>query len=103
MVSCNSNATKDNSDEKVIADTSALVKFEVVTNAIKFPVQMSAVPDDTHRLFISDLGGEIMVLKNGNLLSQPFLNLRSKLETKDSTPEVRGMFGFTFHPQFSQQ
>jgi glucose/arabinose dehydrogenase len=101
MISCNSNSTKDTSDENAAIDTVASVKLEVVTNAIKFPVQMSAAPDNSHRLFIGDLGGEIRVLKNGKILPQAFLDLSSKLETKDSTPEVKGMFGLAFHPQFS--
>ena len=101
LVSCNSNNSKDTNVGTASADISMSVKLQEVTNSIKFPVQMRVEPDSSHRLFVSDLGGEILLLKNGVVQSQPFLDLRSKLETKDSTAEVKGMFGFTFHPQFA--
>jgi len=103
LASCNLNSSKEKEakDTSSAADTSQSVQLQLVTNAINFPVEMEAAPDNTHRLFIADLSGKIMVLKNGTLLPQPFLDIKSKLEQKDTSGEVRAMFGFTFHPQFS--
>ncbi len=103
LASCNLNSSKDKetADAPLVADTSQSVQLQLVTNAINFPVEMEAAPDDTHRLFIADLSGKIMVSKNGTVLPQPFLDVRSKLEQKDTSSEVRAMFGFTFHPQFA--
>ena len=103
LASCNLNSSKDKetADAPLVADTSQSVQLQLVTNAINFPVEMEAAPDNTHRLFIADLNGKIMVLKNGTLLPQPFLDIKSKLEQKDTSGEVRAMFGFTFHPQFA--
>lgn len=103
LTSCNLNSSKEKEakDTSSAADTSQSVQLQLVTNAINFPVEMEAAPDNTHRLFIADLSGKIMVLKNGTLLPQPFLDIKSKLEQKDTSGEVRAMFGFTFHPQFA--
>lgn len=102
MFACNSNSAKNADVEKDAALTTDSVKLELVTDAINFPTEMQTAPDDTHRMFISDLSGKIMILKNGNVLPQPFLDVSSLLEQKDSSSEVKAMFGFAFHPQFAE-
>ena len=103
IAACNLNNSKNEgaSGTSSVADSLQSVQLQLVTDAINFPIEMEAVPDDSHRLFIADLSGKIMILKNGAVLPQPFLDVKSKLEQKDTSAEVRALFGFAFHPQFA--
>ncbi|HNP24000.1 MAG TPA: PQQ-dependent sugar dehydrogenase [Panacibacter sp.] len=99
FVSCHSNGTAGNSADGA-ADTTA-VRLQLVTGDVPFPVQMLAAPDTSQRLFITDLGGRIMILKNGTVSPKPFADISALLETKDSTFEVKAMYGLAFHPKFA--
>ena len=80
FVSCHSNGTAGNSADGA-ADTTA-VRLQLVTGDVPFPVQMLAAPDTSQRLFITDLGGRIMILKNGTVSPKPFADISALLETK---------------------
>ncbi len=47
------------------------------------------------RLFICEQGGDLRVVKNGTLLSKPFVTV------KTSADGERGLLGVAFHPQFA--
>ena len=87
----NNNATAD----------SGSVKLQLFTDAIHIPVQMDVSPDNTHRLFFTDLSGKIWIWKNDSLQPKPFLDITNKLEQKDTSASVRGLFSMAFHPQFA--
>lgn len=96
---CNNNAPTNNAAST--NDTSTTVKYQLVTEAVNFPVEMVAAPDSSHRLFISDLSGKIYIMQNGKVLPQPFIDISSKLEQKDSTAQMKAVFSIAFHPQFA--
>lgn len=103
IIACNSTG-KGKKDEKklnAVTDSSNTVKYQLITDAIKSPVQMVVAPDNTDRLFISDLGGKIFILQNGRILPKPFIDVSSKLEQKDTTASMRGIFSMAFHPDFA--
>ncbi len=60
---------------------------------LDLPTAMEFVPDG--RLFVTEKGGEVRVIKNGVLLSAPFLKV---LVNSDAN---RGLIGITFDPNFS--
>jgi MYXO-CTERM domain-containing protein len=70
-----------------------------VASGLSFPVQIVAPPGDPSRLFIVELAGRIRVLKNGTLLSAPFLDLSAVTAFSSNS---RGMFALTFHPQYQE-
>ncbi|HEX3035142.1 MAG TPA: PQQ-dependent sugar dehydrogenase [Thermodesulfobacteriota bacterium] len=57
------------------------------------PTAMAFIPDG--RIFVAEQGGTLRVVKNGELLSTPFLTVDT-----DSRGE-RGLLGVTFHPDFA--
>ena len=57
------------------------------------PTSMAVAPDG--RIFVAQKGGKIRVIKNGQLLSKPFLTLTT------DTSFFRGLLGITFDPNFS--
>ncbi len=58
------------------------------------PTTMAVAPDG--RLFVAQKGGKLRVIKNGKLLSKPFLTVNT-----DSSA-FRGLLGVAFDPNFSQ-
>ena len=64
----------------------------VVASGLAAPAAMGFSPDG--RLFVAEQGGALRVIKNGQLLAEPFVRL-----TVDSRVE-RGLLGVAFHPRF---
>jgi glucose/arabinose dehydrogenase len=58
------------------------------------PTTMAVAPDG--RLFFAQKGGKLRVVKNGKLLSKPFLTVNT------DASYYRGLLGVTFDPKFSQ-
>jgi glucose/arabinose dehydrogenase len=103
IIACNSTGGKKKNDETAAntAAASNAVKYQLVTDAIKSPVQMVVAPDNTNRLFVGDLSGRIYILQNGQLSAKPFIDIHSKLEQKDTTDAMRAIFSIAFHPDFA--
>ncbi len=64
-----------------------------VASGMADPTAMAVAPDG--RIFVSEQGGRLRVIKNGSLLATPFVTV-----TVDSTVE-RGLLGVTFDPDFA--
>ena len=80
------------------ADTFTASGFGTETVATLSPFSLSGMvfaPDG--RLFVWQKNGIVRVIKDGQLLSTPFIDLSSKVNTYDD----RGMWGLAFDPQFS--
>ena len=102
LYACNNQAkAKPAAKEKLLAIDSIGVKFQLVTNAIAAPVQMSVAPDNSSRRFITDNGGKIWIMKNDSVLPKPFLDISVKPVPKGQAPIVGTIFGMAFHPQFA--
>lgn len=65
----------------------------LVASGLANPTAMAFAPDG--RLFVCQQGGQLRVIKNGALLSTPFVTV-----TTDSNGE-RGLLGVTFDPNFA--
>lgn len=72
----------------------ALVK---AIGGLSSPVGIVHAGDGSNRLFIVQQGGLIRVVKNGALLSTPFLNVSTRI----STGGERGLLGLAFPPGFA--
>ncbi|MDQ3864756.1 MAG: PQQ-dependent sugar dehydrogenase [Actinomycetota bacterium] len=57
------------------------------------PTAMAVAPDG--RIFVAQKGGKLRVIKNGKLLSKPFLTVNT------DTQFFRGLLGVSFDPNFS--
>ena len=74
----------------------ALVK---VADGLVDPVDVTAPPDGSGRLFVCERHGLVRVIKDGKLLDKPALDIRDK--TLSSFLE-EGLFGVEFHPKFKE-
>jgi glucose/arabinose dehydrogenase len=73
-----------------------LTANEIVASSLSYPVQVTHPGDDTDRLFIVEQSGKIKIVANGNILSQPFLNIQSLIFFEGE----RGFLGLAFHPHY---
>lgn len=70
---------------------------ERVAQGLSNPVDLTAAPGDTSRIFIVEKTGTIRILKGGQLLSRPFLDIRGEV----SDGSEQGLLGLAFHPQYA--
>ncbi|HMK92988.1 MAG TPA: PQQ-dependent sugar dehydrogenase [Thermoleophilia bacterium] len=73
------------------------VRLRVVARGLSQPLYVTAPPGDTTRLFVVEKTGRIRVVKNGRLLSTPFLNLHSRV----SSGSEQGLLSMAFDPKYS--
>jgi glucose/arabinose dehydrogenase len=76
------------------------VKLNLVADGFDSPVLAVESPDGTKRLFVVDAAGQIFIVKNGEKLSQPFLDIQDKLAMRTGPFDERGLLGLAFHPNF---
>ncbi len=79
-------------------DPSAFVWAPIVSG-LDLAVDIQNAGDGSDRLFIVQKRGSILILKNNQLQSQPFLDITS--EVKSSGTE-QGLLGLAFHPDYAK-
>ncbi|HET6467361.1 MAG TPA: PQQ-dependent sugar dehydrogenase [Geminicoccaceae bacterium] len=84
------------------ASAEVRVKLEEVASGLTHPLAMVQPPGDDRR-FIIEQDGRIRILtKEGDLLSEPFLDIRSRLKPQWADFDEKGLLGIAFHPDFQQ-
>ncbi|HEU4543976.1 MAG TPA: PQQ-dependent sugar dehydrogenase [Jiangellaceae bacterium] len=79
-----------------------VVGVEEVAAGLTSPVKMVEPPDGSGRLFIVDQIGLIRVVSaSGELLPEPFLDLRDRMVTLMPGFDERGLLGLAFHPDYA--
>ncbi|TKK70168.1 PQQ-dependent sugar dehydrogenase [Ilyomonas limi] len=75
--------------------------LQLVTDGLTSPLVLTEAPDGTHRLFVADQTGKIWILNaDGSKMSEPFIDISSKLPALSPFYDERGLLGFAFHPNF---
>jgi glucose/arabinose dehydrogenase len=69
----------------------------LVASGLRSPLDLQSAPGDRERLYVVEQGGRVRVIRNGQLLSTPFLDVSSRI----SSGGERGLLGLAFHPQFA--
>ena len=77
------------------------VAIEVVLDGLTAPVGLVAPPDGSGRLFILEQAGSILVLKDGERETQPFLDISDRVVPLTPDYDERGLLGLAFHPDFA--
>ena len=84
----------------VPAATAALVTLAVVADKLDHPLGMAFAPGDpAKRLFIVEKTGAVRVMKGGKVLTEPFLDLKSRV----SHGSEQGLLGLAFHGEFMKK
>ena len=82
-----------------VAEPAAALTTIRVASALNRPIYCTAPPGDT-RLFIIEQRGVIKILKNGQILPQPFLDIDALVPNITGNDE-RGLLGLEFHPDYA--
>jgi uncharacterized repeat protein (TIGR01451 family) len=69
---------------------------QVAASGLDHPVFVTNAGDSSKRLFVIEQPGQIKILQNGQVLSVPFIDIRSKV----SYGGERGLLGLAFHPGY---
>ncbi len=69
----------------------------LVASGLDQPLYVTHAPGDHARVFIVEQGGKIKILKGGDLLPTPFLNIASVVKNSGE----RGLLGLAFHPGYA--
>ncbi len=75
----------------------AAPNWTVAASGLNAPIEIVHAGDGTQRLFVVEQGGRIRVLKNGQPVGTPFLDLGG-LTARDGE---RGLLGAAFHPRYA--
>lgn len=78
------------------AANAAGVRLVEVESGFVQPVAVTSAGDGTGRLFVVEKTGRIRIVRDGNALPTPFLNIAGII----STDGERGLLGLAFHPNY---
>jgi glucose/arabinose dehydrogenase len=78
------------------------IAITTVVSGLGAPDGLVAAPDGSGRLFVLDQTGKVLILKDGAILPQPFLDVSAKVVPLQADYDERGLLGLAFDPAFSQ-
>jgi glucose/arabinose dehydrogenase len=70
-----------------------------VLTGLELPVDIQNAGDGSGRLFIVEKHGRIRILKGGQVLPTPFLDISAEVGSRSTE---QGLLGLAFHPHYSQ-
>jgi glucose/arabinose dehydrogenase len=73
------------------------ISLEPVFSGLNEPLFLTHAGDGSGRIFLVERPGRILIAKEGQILSTPFLDISSKI----STVGEMGLLGVAFHPEFA--
>lgn len=73
--------------------------LEPLASGFTKPLWVGAPPDGSGDLFVLEQAGTVRVIRQGVLVAQPFLDLRTKVKSSGSE---QGLLGLAFHPKYRQ-
>jgi len=73
------------------------VTTELVADGLTGPIFVTAPNSDSTRLFVVEKGGNVKIIKDGGVLSRPFLDITVRV---NSTGNEQGLLGLAFHPAY---
>jgi glucose/arabinose dehydrogenase len=78
------------------------VGLQTVAEGLTSPVTLTSPGDGSGRLFVVDQAGLIrVVMADGTLRAEPFLDLRARMVALMPGFDERGLLGLAFHPQYA--
>ncbi|PJZ75656.1 PQQ-dependent sugar dehydrogenase [Leptospira neocaledonica] len=77
------------------------LKLTEIASGFDAPLFLVSPSGDTSRIFVLEQGGKVRLIKDGILLSSPFLDLGSAGLDIISFSGERGLLGLAFHPNYN--
>ncbi|MFA6462615.1 MAG: PQQ-dependent sugar dehydrogenase, partial [Candidatus Shapirobacteria bacterium] len=79
---------------------SEAINLELVADKFVSPIKLLESPNNSGRLFVTDQTGLIKIIKDGQVLDEPFLDLRKNMVKLKESYDERGLLGIAFSPNF---
>jgi glucose/arabinose dehydrogenase len=77
--------------------------LELMAEGLTSPVWMEEAPDGSGNLLVAEQPGLIKIITpEGNVLEEPFLDIRDKVIDLNPDYDERGLLSFAFHPQYAK-
>ncbi|HTE31426.1 MAG TPA: PQQ-dependent sugar dehydrogenase, partial [Chryseolinea sp.] len=86
--------------DSTTGNDSLVFSLTKVAEGLNGPVALENAHDGSKRLFVGEQAGHIRIIKNGQLLERPFLDIRKSLVPMKNEYMDVGLLGFAFHPDF---
>ncbi len=83
--------------EGIATVTGTSLATELVADGFTMPVHLAAPPQDGSRLFVVEQDGTIKIIKSGQTLARPFLDIRDRVRSGGE----RGLLSSAFHPDYA--
>ncbi|MGH7891776.1 MAG: PQQ-dependent sugar dehydrogenase, partial [Thermodesulfobacteriota bacterium] len=77
----------------------AKVKLIPFESGFELPVYLTNAGDGSGRIFVVEKEGRIKVIKGGETLEEPFLDIVARVRSKESE---RGLLSVAFHPRYEE-
>ncbi len=84
-------------DVDIFPDADTLT-WVLIASGFNTPTAITSTQDGSGRLYVLEKNGLVRVLKDGEVLADPFLDLRDRVRTQGYT--TAGLLGMAFHPQY---
>lgn len=81
----------------------AAVTLKPIVGGLSKPLYVTHANDQSGRLFVVEKPGTIRIVKDGVLLSEPFLDIRDRVISDESIPAgdvEQGLLSVAFHPEY---
>ena len=85
------------SDPMPMTPLPTTLNLELFASGLSSPVYLTAVPNDPQRVFVVEQVGRIRIIRNGQLLATPFLDIRSRVQSGGE----QGLLSVAFHPNYA--
>ena len=93
LTGCKKNDGPDNNNKEV--------DMQLIADNLVSPIGLVTAPDDNSRLYVIDQAGKIWIIKDGQQLTTPFMDVTSKLVPLLPAYDERGLLGLAFHPDYA--
>jgi len=71
---------------------------QLVVRGLSAPLDLQVPPGDRARLFVVEQGGRIRIVRNGAIVSAPFLDISGRIASGGE----QGLLGLAFHPRYAE-
>jgi glucose/arabinose dehydrogenase len=95
-------ASAPNAPSASPSGSAADIRLELVADGLVAPVGLVSPGGDGNPSFVVDQTGLIFMLRDGQILDDPWLDLTDRLVRLDPEYDERGLLGLAFHPEFAQ-
>jgi len=81
-----------------IAPSSIAVRWHTVVRGLDSPLTVTTARDGTGRMFITEQPGLVRIVRQGSLVSRPYLDIRDRVTSGGE----QGLLSIAFHPKFRE-